>query len=389
MFEFIASAADLKRALSVVALATIDAAEDIQGHALFTYKAKETKLCLSSSDKDKMAVSQLPIVDVQGDKGIEFTADPKRLQTLISNSDSKQIKFTYDSESKTLNVYASEDSDAYVSFASFGPDEFLSFEKELGAAFDVKTFDSTVFLTALRFIQGFLPNDDKEKKFSNLFFDKGIMYGSNGANKIGAFQSGDFAGISDMTIRRSMLTPIMAMLDRIDSPSMKLSASDKIIAVSTPDNTCSFGFRRSVIPMPKMPISITPPKLDGFNIDRSIILKKLSRLAVASREDVGLKFILKTGDKPELSIETDTDRKSHEKMACQRISGSTELEFHFECALLKTVLSLFQASDVDVYIDKTKSLVYSVADIITKQQDGSEIKKPFASVGLIALARKV
>jgi hypothetical protein len=141
--------------------------------------------------------------------------------------------------------------------------------------------------------------------------------------------------------------------------------------------------------MPKMPISITPPKLDGFNIDRSIILKKLSRLAVASREDVGLKFILKTGDKPELSIETDTDRKSHEKMACQRISGSTELEFHFECALLKTVLSLFQASDVDVYIDKTKSLVYSVADIITKQQDGSEIKKPFASVGLIALARKV
>jgi hypothetical protein len=393
MFEFTASVDDLKKALSVVALATVETAEDVQSHALCSYSSKKepvAKLYLSSSDKDKMALSQIPITDVKtsDSKGIEFTADPKRLQTLISNSDSKQIKFTYDSETKTLNVYASEDSDAYVSFASFDPDEFLSFEKELEATFDVKTFNPTVFLTAVRFIQGFLPNDDKEKKFSNMFFDKGIVYGTNGSNRIGAFKSEDFADISNMTIRRVMLAPIASMLDKIEAPSIKLKASDKIIAVTSSDNAHSFGFRRSVMPMPKMPISMEVPKLDGFNIDRSMLLKKLNRLSVASREDVGLKMSLKNGDKTELLIETETDRKSHEKLTCQRLSGSAELEFYLECSKLKTVLGLFQASNVDMYIDKTKSLIYSSASLLV-QQDNVEVKKPFISVGLVALGKRI
>lgn len=396
MIEFTAAVTDLKKALAIVALATVDSAEDIQGHALFNFPGNGPVGCfyLYSTDKDKIASSRLPVSDVKSDKtgvtaeeifGAQFTADPRKLQALISNTDQKQIKFTYDSATKTLNVYASENSDAYVSFASFKPEEFLTFEKELRLTIDVKTFDSSMFLSAIRFIQGFLPNDDKEKKFANMFFDKGTVFGTNGSYKIGAFQSDEFSGISDLSIRRIMLSPIASMLDKTDSSTIKLSSSDKLIAISLPDDSSTFGFRRSVLTMPKMPVSVDQPKQDGFNINRTALLKKLNRLAVVSKEDVGLKMELKG---TELSIETETDRRSYEKITCQRVIGDTDLEFFMECSKVKSVLNLFQASNVDIHIDKTKCIIRSAAELVTIEGE-KETKKSFISVGLLALARKI
>jgi len=392
MIEFTATVSDLKKALSIVALATVDSAEDIQGHALFNFfnypvNEPEAHFDLYSTDKDKIASSKLPVADIKSDEtgNIQFTADPKKLQALISNSDQKYIKFTYDSTTKTLNVYASENSDAYVSFASFKPEEFLTFEKELRLTVDVKTFDSSMFLSAIRFILGFLPNDDKEKKFANMFFDKGTIFGTNGSYKIGAFQSAEFSGISDLSIRRVMLSPIASMLDKVDSPMIKLSSSEKMIAISLPDDSCTFGFRRSVMTMPKMPVTVDQPTQDGFNINRTTLLKKLNRLAVVSKEDVGLKMALKG---TELSIETETDRRSYEKIACQRIIGDSDLEFFMECSKVKTVLNLFQASNVDIHIDKTKCIIRSAAELVVAEGE-KETKKPFISVGLLALARKI
>jgi hypothetical protein len=394
MFEFTASIDDLKKALSVVALATTEAAEDIHAQALFRYpKQREpvSKLYLSSTDEDRIALSQLSVTDVKtsddlASKEIEFTADPQRLQALISNSDLKIIRFVYDPKTLTLNAYASEDSEAFISFASFDPTEFLSFEKSIDAAINVTVFNTEIFLSAIRFVQGFLPNDDKEKRFSNMFFDHGKIYGTNGSYKLAAFQCEDFSGLSNLAIRRSMLGPIVSMLDRVKSSSLKLKTSDSIVVVTSADDTYSFGFRRSTINMPKMPIQTVRPASKGFTIEPAILIKKLNRLAVASKEDVGLRLSMKEDDN-ELLIETETERKSREKITCQRIAGSDSIEIFNHCSKIKSVIEPFTAASVEVYLDKN-TIIYSESEFSVKE-DGVETKKPFIAVGLLATAKRV
>lgn len=382
MIKFSATTADLKRALSVVALATGDVTSNIQSHALFSIK--ENKGFLYSTDEDKIASSYFPIsdIDIEGDE-IEFTADPKRVQTLITNSDSDQIKFTYDPESKTLNIYASDSKDAYVSFASFDPNNFLRLDlskQELN-----QVVNANIFLSGIKFILGFLPKDDKDKKFSNLFINNGVMYGSNGHTKIGAFKNDGIADIPNLTLRRQMLSSIVSIIDKTDMSELAVKSSNKLITFSSTDDLYCFGFRKSTIEMPKFPISIDVPELDGLNINRAILLKKLNRLSLASWEDIGIKMVFK--DNENLEMETATDRPSYEHLPCKRISGEQSLDFVIECNKFKRVLSLFQASNIDLYVAKTKCTIYSNAEIIIEEEGKEPIKKPFTAIGLLTLAR--
>jgi hypothetical protein len=379
--EFIAMIADLKKALSVVSMAVGEGSETINGHALFD--VKDNQIFLYSSDNDKMAAAYLPVSNLSTDKDVQFTADPKRIQKLISSSDSDVAKFVYEDATKTLNIYVSENSESYVSFASFEPENFLTFDKELESATEIKTIDANMFKAGIKFIQGFLPDKDTNKKYSNLYIVNGIMYGSNGSFKIGAFESTDLKD-TNITIRSLMLPAVNSLIDITSTPEVILSETEKIIVVSTKDQLSSFAFRKTTITVPKLPLSTKIPEMEHFNIDCKILLKKLTRLSLTSNNEIGIKINVSSTD---MSMETVADRKSYEKIICKRAPDSESLEFIVESEKFKGILSSFQAPNADLYIDKSKCIIYSNANFIFEESGKEPITKQFIAVGLMTLAK--
>jgi hypothetical protein len=387
MIEFTVASDDLKKALSIVSMATGESAENIHGHTLFNVCSGAPAATLYATDNDKMAASYLLKTDLINDEDTQFTADPKRLQALLGSSDSKTIKLAYDKETQTLSIYASEDSKSYVSFASFDPSSFLTFDQDIAEAILIKTVNATIFQSGIKFIQGFLPGDDANKKYSNLFIVGGAMYGSNGSNKIGAYASDELADV-DVTIRRAMIPSIGALVEKTDSSEISILETDKLLMFSTVDRLHSFSFRKSTIPVPKLPLSTDVPKALGFNVDRAMLLKKFNRLALTSRDEIGVLMKLSG---PDIKMETVADRKSYETTVCKRVSEDSDFEFLLECNKFKSILALFQASNIDVYVEKTKCIIHSKADLLIedkKPTQGAEpVKKSFTAVGLVTLAK--
>lgn len=383
MIKFTAMKTDLKKALSIATLSIGNSMTNVHSHTLF--EINDDVAVLYSTDEDRIAIAYLSLKDVDGDMPVRFTADPKKIQALINTADTDEIKFSYDPEIKTLNVYASENQNAYISFASFDPDSFLRFDKDLEETEEYHEISANLFFNGLQFIMGFLPNDDKNKKYSNLFIISDTMYGSNGITKIAAFKSEEMTGLPDLILRKPILQAIITMINKLGLINLSIKISNKYISFYSPDNLYSFGFKKSTAKVPKFPISTENPKTTGFRVNREEILKKLNRLALTSWEDIGVKISMKG---TELLMETLTDRKSYETMSCERISGDQDLNFIVECTNFKGVLSQFEAPVTDIYSDKNQCSIFSKAHILYK--DGStDIKKPFIAIALMTLARIV
>jgi hypothetical protein len=384
MIEFIATTVNLKKALSIVALATGDNVEDIHGHALFS--SDENGVTLYATDEDKLATAYLPVEGLDSGVKTRFTLEPKKLQALINTSKSDSVKFSYEDETKTLNVYASEDSDAFVSFPSFDPDSFLTFHEDLFSAKEVKTVEANVITTSLKFIQGFL-SDDKNKKYSNVYIVDGKIYGANGSSKVGVFISPCFEGVN-LVLRRIMLSSINSFIEKAGIPEITIKETDKIVIVSGIKGLDNFAFRKSVIEVPKLPISTSVPQSAGFVIERGTFLKKLNRLFLTHNQrnaEFGLKVNIKGKD---IVIETIADRKSVEKISCERVAGEDPLDFTIDCIKLREVLGLFQADKVDFYIEKGKCSIYSDAEVVIREEN-PPVTSPFVSIGLVTLAKVV
>jgi hypothetical protein len=154
----------------------------------------------------------------------------------------------------------------------------------------------------------------------------------------------------------------------------------------TTSGSSYFGFKKSSIEPPKIPLSIEEPKVFGIKVDRSLLIKKISRLALTSREELGISFSVSDN---ELAMETASDRKSIEKIPCKLISKGSPIDFILEAGKLKNILGLFQAPEISMHIDKTRCTLYNNADLITEENGKEPIKKPFTAIGLISLARVV
>lgn len=374
--EFTANIKDLKKAFSITSLAVSEGSENINTHALFDIK--EGVAFLYATDNNRLSVAHLPVNDLVCNDCTQFTVNSKKIQKLLSGSDSENIKFLYDKNTKTLNIYASEISDAYVSFASFNPEDFLSFDKDLSTATELKVLNADMFLAGIKFIQGFLPNNDVNKRYSNLFIVDGAMKGSTGTFKIGAFESDDLKGLS-LTIQRTMIPFIESLIDISKASDIIISETSRLIIVSTKDQLYRFAFRKSTIPVPLLPIELKVPQSDSIKVERNVLIKKLNRLALTSSDEFGVKF---KSDGTELSMETTLDRKSYEKMS---ITGGS-IEFILDCIKFRDILSTFISKTIDIYVDKTKCTFYCSGSLIIEETGKSPITIPYTTVGIQTLA---
>ena len=384
MAHFIAKAADLKKAVSTAALATSDATDTIKGHILFS--AINGMLMLQATDDDSISYTTTAIEDLS-DK-CSFTAEPKNILELLKDSDTEKVRFDYDSDTKTLNVYVSDDTESYVSFPSFDPAEFLSFNEHLKAMQEVDKISTSVLSTGLKFIEGFVSQDKKSQKYANSFISEGIIYGSNGSNRVGAFKADDLAKIFKLTIRSQMVGPVLEFINSVAQDQISFKESEKMVLFTATDSSSGFGFRKSTVEMPKMPISLEVPAMDGIYVNRKELIKKVNRVSVALRGEVKGIEMMVYGDT--LNINTVADRKSVERIACKRITGTDPMHFILDCGMLKKALSQFLAPQIDIYSSTKakKCFLYNAGELVIGD-DKDPIKKPFISVCLLGVARTV
>jgi hypothetical protein len=157
-----------------------------------------------------------------------------------------------------------------------------------------------------------------------------------------------------------------------------------MVFVMAADNSGGFGFLRTNDAIPQYPITTDDPQCDGYNVSRTMLVKKLGRLAIAFDKDVGIKATTGAGT---LSLETVSERVSKDSMECKVLKQEIpDLSFVFDYKLMKSVISQFQASNLDMYIDKFKCTLVSQAEL--EMVDTKE-RKPFKAVALISLARTV
>jgi len=377
MATFTAKVSDLKKAITVAALATLDSTDSIKGHALIEITGAAASVY--SSDEDRIAFTKFTVDAVDAD--MTFTVDPKNILSLLATCDRDEIKFIFDNEGKTLSVYASEDTDAFVSFPSLDPATFIPFKDVVSQATVVDTVNAAVLSHGLKFIQGYICQDDKNKKYANLYIREGILYASNGSTKIAAYKSDLLAKIFTMNVRRAMLSPVMHLIDKMSFDNVSILDSEKFFIVTSSDLSCGFGFRKPNVEVPKMPVSVEEPQTAGFVIERNVLLKKISRLATSMRGDDVVLGLTVEGDV--ITIETMTERKSVERMTCARIGGNEKISLLTSCQHLKTVVNTFSAPDVTFYHIGNTCTIYSKAAILI----GDTERLPFISVARITLPR--
>lgn len=383
MIKFTVKTEDLKKALSIAVLATGKTSSNILSHSLFSIE--NDSVTLYSTDQDKIAKSYLPVTDLKNSnsENILFTAEPKRIEKLINSSENTEFDFSYDPKTKTLKIYTSENSKSYISFPSFNTEDFLNFKDDL-ENINVENISSNILLAGIRFTSGFISKNEKDKKFSNIFIHEGTIYGTNGSIKIGAFQNMDLEKVPSITIRKQMISPLLSMLEKISPSEILIGASEKYIVFFSSDYSFCFGFRNSTITIPRMPISLEIPEVDGFNVNRLDFQRKLDRLSLSSWEDVGVKMTIKEDI---ISMETLLERKSQENIKCERLQGDKNPSFIIECEVLKKILAQFSASNIDFYIDKKKCTIYSSADLEYKNESDELVSIPFIATGSLTFAR--
>lgn len=368
---------DLKKTLKILSFATGGPENTMESQVLMQLKGKD--LCLFTTDKNRIAYGKIPVIS-ESTEG-SFTMDPKRLLSLVSTSGSQTILIRFEDETKSVHVHASENENSYITFTSLDPVSFISFEPQILKAIEVGTVNAGVFLAGLRFIRGYLPTDDKDQKFGRMCITDGVFYASNGTSKIAAFGSTGSAKLDGLVFPKVTLGPIIQLIDIIDPKDVVIKTTSSFIMVFSDENHM-FGFLKSSSKSPTFPIKLEEPKLASFEVERALLEKKLSRLALSG--DAGFKVTV-SGEV--LEIATVADRPSVESLPCTRIQGDEPFEFILTFNPFREMVSSFISPKVGIYVDKTRLTLRDSSVLAVAEKDGNESTFNFTAAALTPLSR--
>jgi hypothetical protein len=383
MLEFNIPKTPLENAMKLANLSTEASENTITGHCLFEVGNKEIRV-LATDKRNKLSMSKIRI-SFEG-KG-KFTANPRKILELLKTVESDTIKIGYMSDTATLQIFLSDNQESFVSLPSFDPSTYAPIAENFEKAFDLKTVNAGSFLGGLQFIKGFLT---KDQKFSNMYITKGVMYGSNGNNKAGAFTNPDLADLDELVFPLSTFTAISSLIeilvpDKGGNSSVQdivIGTSSNHVFISSPAKDFIYAFTKVQTKMPKIPITVDEPNLDGWKIDKNAFLKKLGRLQLTDIK-AGLKC---TFSEDKIQLYTIAERASKDFLSCTKIKDSKEMTCITECRLLIEVLKQFGGNEIDFYV-KNKIVLYNKADLEFLVQ-GKKVMKPFICAAAISLSRE-
>jgi|GEM_PF-5400144 hypothetical protein len=378
--EFLVNKNDIESALQISILST-ESSENITGQALFEIDRHKIKI-IATDQKTKLSRTESPINLFSGDP-ISFTSDPRKILSLLKTGDKDLIKFNYNDTTKTLKLFLSENSESYVSLPSMDISTYAIDNSLFDKSFDLEPINSGIIITGIQFIKDFL--DQKNLKFSNLFISQGIMYGSNGVNKVAAFTSPVLAGLDEIILPLSILSPVINFLDITNTKNIIIGTTSHHIFIKDGNNN-SFGFSKVQVPIPKMPITIEEPNFPGWSLNRKDLLKKLARLRLSKDAHIGIKG---TFSENQLQLETVSDRDSKDFVPCVSYKGDVTQEagFFTECKIFENAIDQFKNDTIKIFINK-RIFIHDNANIETIEKDGSTIRVPFSNSAVIAFSRQ-
>lgn len=353
--DFSVSKSDLKTAVGLVkkALPKVILSEE-RGHLLF--KFENNKLKISGTNNDLMSFY---LMDATHSETFSFTCDPKSFEKYLSKSESGDVKGDLDSEKLTLKFYTTADKKSFLTFQSFPTQKMLTFDKSYALPKEnQKVLDRNLFLKALKFTSAYLlPPKEEGRNNDYLILHEKVAYGGNGINRRGYFVSNEFANIKNLKIRKLVVPALLSCLDKIEEDKVTIFENSKIVGLEV-ENKFFFGFLKSDIVPPKMPLDFL--KKDGpfTRVNKNVLVKRLDRLVVANTSlgRVGIKIKLsgfKTDSKISLSLLDELE--STEEISCERINDESgeDLDHIVEYSMLKEMISVFSSGeDIDFYINK-------------------------------------
>jgi len=379
--EFTAKSADLKKALSVVSLATGDKEDTLPSHALFRLNSGGD-LKMFATDGDRFAVAGCETISAEVSETNEFTADPKKLTALLNSSESDEIRFVYKDEETTLHVFASENKESYVAFGSFKPQNALPFEEELDNLQEVKSVNSEALKRGIKFTQGFMSTEENNRKYSCVYISQGVFYSSNGYNCVSAFQSPEFEGVEFIVLRGPMIPQVASATDKFDTDEVTIKTTSKFVSFWS-DTGDGFGFLKSTEELPKLPISLEPPDWDSFTVSRSLLSKKLSRLAITSKA-TGIQAVI-TGNAMDLT--TLDERASTETIDITRKTGDESVTVRPGFKGFRDALNQYWTEEIDIYV-KSRCYICCNGEILLEAEEGSDREViSFSAASVIAMVR--
>jgi hypothetical protein len=376
MLEFTVPKPPLENAMKLAILSTEASENTITGHCLFEVGNQEIRI-LATDKRNKISMSKIGISFEGSGK---FTADPRKILKLIKTAESETLKIGYMADTATLQIFLSENQESFVSLPSFDPTLYAPIADNFEKAFDLKKVNAGSFLGGLQFIKGFL--DQKDQKFSNMYISKGIMCGSNGSNKAGAFSTPDLADLDDLVFPLSTLTAVSNLIEILDLQDIVVSTSSNHVFINSPAKDFIFAFTKVQTKMPKIPITVNEPETSGWKIEKNSLLKKLGRLQLTDTK-AGVKCVFSEN---KVQFSTIADRASKDSLFCTPIKDSKEATCITECRLLIEALTQFGANEINFFV-KNKIIIYSKANLEFLVQ-GEKVMKPFICAAAVSVSRE-
>jgi len=382
MPEFSVLKAPLENAMKLACLSTEASENTITGHCLFDVGDTILKI-LATDNRNRLSQSLIEIPSTptpEGHKTI-FTADPRKILKLIKTVESDSMVLEFNFETMTLQIFLSDNKESYVSLPSFDPKSYAPITENFEKAFDLKKINAGVFLGGIQFIKGLL--DLKDQKFSNMYITKGVMYGSNGNNKAGAFSSPDLNDLDELVFPISTFPAISSLIETLDLQDILISTTSNNVFISSPEKDFIYGFTKVQIKMPKIPINVDEPSFGGWTIEKNTLLKKLGRLQLSGDSKMGIRceFI-----DTKINLSTLADRSSKDSLFCTPIKVPENTTCLTECRLLENALEQFGGNEIDFYM-KNKIILYKKG-VLEYTVEGVKGTQPFVSAAAVSLSRE-
>lgn len=353
--DFSVSKSELKNAVGLVrkALPKVILSEE-RGHLLFKFEG--SKLKVSGTNNDLMAFY---LLDATHSEPFSFTCDPKSFEKYMSKSETEDVSGELDPEKLILKFYTTDDKKSFLSFQSFPTQKMLTFDKSYSLPKEnQKILDRNMLLKALKFTSAYLlPAKEEGRNNDYLILHEKVVYGGNGINRRGYFVSNEFSNIKNLKIRKLVVPALLSCLDKLETEKVTIFENSKIVGLEI-DNKFFFGFLKSDIVPPKMPLDFL--KKDGpfTRVNKNVLVKRLDRLVVANTSlgRVGIKVKL-SGFKADakISLSLLDELESTEEISCERVNDESHEEFDHivEYKMLKEMIGVFSSGeDIDFYINK-------------------------------------
>lgn len=367
--EFTVSKSDFKNAIGLTrkALSKVVIQEE-RGHLLF--KVNGPTMTIQATNNDLKARCSIDVTNSSGED-FSFTADPKILEKLISKVEVQDINIDFDKSALTVRVYTTDSKKSFTTLQSFPPDKMLTFEDPTKRVRTEHTVNKAALVFALEFADNFLaPKKEEQKQYDFVVINKGIVFSSNGTNKMGFVALKTLEPVIDMKIRKLVLPLYVSFVEGISDPEIKLIDTDKDIGIESLDGKFYFSFLKSTLESPQISREFLKSEAPYITLDKSRLLKITDRLLIgnSSSSMVGIEFNL-TGDKDTSNLELKlvSTKEAVETIVCTRVGDTDQLINRvIDSRTLKAVVGSFDTDkDVRLHIcDNGKSFkIFNSGDV--------------------------